>query len=146
MAKRIIIAILILSAISLTIYFLWKRKRDKEDRIILNGKTRSEFLDVMRKAWESEYRTAMKSYVNDTTTDWNQEIRKDLTERGLNIQSTEYHQAYEDAKQYAVDFAWSKDPNPMDIDWARQFWVPKVTDEMNVNVNDDLVQKLLYKI
>ena len=58
----------------------------------------------------------------------------------------DYEQMKQEAINTAVDWAWAKDPNPMDIEWARTFWLPKVIDGMDINTNDKLVEELLYKI
>lgn len=146
MWKKIIVVIVVLGAVSIALYLVWKRNRDKSDRLVLNGMTRKEFLSSIRPLWESEYKKAMHAYISDPATEWNRAIIDQLQSKPLPANSADYEQMKQEAINTAVDWAWAKDPNPMDIEWARTFWLPKVIDGMDINTNDKLVEELLYKI
>jgi len=148
MSKKLVIFVVILAVIAAGVaYYLYiKARRDEKDRLVLGGLTRNEFLDSLKRQWESEYRNAMTAYISDSGTDWNRAIIDLMQNEFMHLNSTEYEAEYQRRIDAAVDWAWEQNPKPIDIDWARQYWLPRAVDNMNVNINDKLVQELISKI
>ena len=166
---KIILIIVVAGLIGLAVYLYAKKKQDAKDRESLNGMTRGEFFDRIRPDWETKFRQGMTDYLDsmpltiynpDTDTSWSSGVASTnvpTVVSGMNVTSDNWKSkiyqsaidngtSYEVERNNTIDYLISKGVNPMKYDWAYTYWLPTAIDNMGINYNDELVQKLIYKI
>jgi len=80
----------------------------------------------------------MSDRITITSDNWKSNILKDALKSG---------KTYQEELESNVNYLWKKDkPNPMEVDWAKAYWLPQLIDGIGINYNNELVQKLIYKI
>lgn len=153
---KILIGVAILAVIITAIYIYKKRKQAKEDLKILNGLTADEFLRIMTKKWKDKFYEGQMNYLTDVNVHPQFEINpygdneqnewqefKD-GEPVYNSKELEEIMAREIPK--IVDNIWSTNPNPLDYDWARYYWLPSAVDNLGINYNNPRVKELIKKL
>lgn len=170
--KFIVIALTVSVFVALIWWFVRKRKQEAYERANLNGMTAKEFFEHVRPEWEKTYKQWTKGYIDDMPlgfTDENNayhsyqagdpvptigEVKnKNWSVYTNNWKSAVFQQAMDKGTSYnterdaTVEYSWdNNEPNPMGHDHARLYWLPTVIDNLNLDWNNELVQKLLYEI
>lgn len=164
MSKNIMILIgvlLSIAVIAIVVYFVGKKTQNKKDRENLEGMTREEFFDMVRPAWEEKWRAGMQDYLSEVNYSVTWESKKYPKPDGgyfapislaTNWQAQLYNKSILEGRPLqeiideTIDWAWEEGQEPMKIDWAREYWLPTFIDNLGLNYNNELIQKLIYKI
>ena len=151
---KILVVFAIFGVIGLAVMAVRKKKKESKDREILNGMTGSEFLDRIRPAWESKFKTAQESWLRDQP-EYDRSFNGSFQEYKYNIGGDPVPQKSQSQIDAEIDKlvkgsaegSWNElSPNPNDYDWARLYWLPTEIDRMGLNINHDRVRELIAKI
>lgn len=152
-ALIIIAVFLILGVIAGIIYVANERRKKKvaEQRTVLAGKSESEFLDYIRPLWETKWKQAAIDYHKQDSTylfaindaDKLNCPRIDPT----HVNYPAFVNCVLPALTERVNNDWkTTKPKPLNIDWAKQYWLPEQVGLLGIDYNNPIVQQALQKI
>ena len=167
----IVLAILVTVGVTATVIYLYvkkrKEKQDAEDRKVFNGKTRSEFLEIIRPLWRAKWFEASQDWILDNAVYLNAIIvadglesctapngygNKRYTQSGLDSMTIAQRRetllpCFGEGIANRNNAVWDKEkPTPFGIDWAKTYWLPQTVGEMDIDFNNKIVNEVLRKI
>ena len=166
MKKWIIIAIIVVVVIVIVVmaHKAAMKKRDAADREILNGLTRKEFMAQFIPSWQAKYTKGVvdawlnnDQYILDTA--WN--ACKSLFERcdddniwgkdKCNTAKNNFTSPSDPMRScvkpvfagQALESFKKKKPNPLEVEWARKFWLPQIINDFGIEIHKAGVKDII---
>lgn len=143
---KIVLVVGILGVTGIVILLVRKQIQNKKDREILNGMTESEFLKSIRPAWENKFISSQISWLKKQP-DYSYDSIVSINPEFNSVMDPEYKAFVQNRAEGSARGSWETlNPNPLDYDWSRIYWLPTEIDKMGLNINHDRVQELIKKI